>query len=532
MEEFFKKYSVFLVFLIIVIAVFFRLYQITLVPAGLYPDEAMNGNNTLEAISAQGGPVSGWKIFYPENNGREGLFINIQAQAIKIFGNEPWALRLVSVIFGILTVLGLYLLTKELFKKETIAIFASFFLAASFWHINFSRIGFRAIMAPFFLVWSLFFLFISLRKKNLLWPLIGGLLFGLGFHSYIAYRIAPVLLIIPFLILLKNKKFAPIIIFIIAAAIAVYPLFNYFYQHPQDFFGRTTQVSVFSSEKPLYDLGKNIFLTIGMFFWQGDWNWRHNFAGAPQLWWPIAILFLMGLIIGIWKLFENWKLKIENFIKKLSYPETTLLLWLILGLLPVIISNEGLPHALRAIIIIPVVMIFAALGLNWLVQKINPKKAAILVLILAISIPVFTYKRYFIDWAKNQNTADAFSQNYAQLGHYLKYSPDDIKKYVIVNADGVDVRGIPMPSQTVMFLTDTFLPEKQKERNIYYITKNNLDAALEKIRKENLNEEVKIFMLEPDHLLIKKIEEKLLYVYTYNDSGIIIQHKFPPPQLL
>src|SRR3989344_9535654 len=88
-----------LITLVIIIAAFFRLYNIMQVPPGLYPDEAMNGNNALEALSSTGH----FKVFYPENNGREGLFINIQALSIKLFGNEPWALRVVSAIFGILT---------------------------------------------------------------------------------------------------------------------------------------------------------------------------------------------------------------------------------------------------------------------------------------------------------------------------------------------------------------------------------------------------------------------------------------------
>ncbi|MBI4691857.1 MAG: glycosyltransferase family 39 protein [Candidatus Terrybacteria bacterium] len=539
MEEFFKKYSIFFLFLILILAVFFRVYQITAIPPGLYPDEAMNGNNALESIK-----TGEYKIFYPENNGREGLFINIQAQVIKIFNNEPWALRLASAIFGILTVLGTYLLTKQLFKKESIALFASFFLAVSFWHINFSRIGFRAIMAPFFLTWSMFLLIkiVNQVKKNFQFPifkfqililsLFSGLIFGLGFHSYIAYRITPIILLPLFFVLFKNRQFKAILFFIIGAAIAIYPLFNYFYHQPQDFLGRSSQVSIFSSESPVLELGKNILLTIGMFFVKGDSNWRHNFAGAPQLWWPMAILFLIGLIIGIWKLFENWKLKIENFFEKISYPETTLFLWLILGLLPVIISSEGLPHALRAIIVIPVTMIFAALGLNWIIGKLKPKLGALLLMAILIVIPINAYTQYFLNWTKNSNTASAFSKNYAQLGNYLRYSPKDIKKYVIVNADGIDVRGIPMPSQTVMFLTDTFLPEKQKEKNIYYLTREKIDENLEKIKKESMNEEVKIFMLESDPMLQKKIEDKLIYVYTYEDSGVMIQHKFPPPLLL
>ncbi len=132
-------------------------------------------------------------------------FLNL---SIKLFGTEPWALRIVSGIFGTLTVLGLYLLTKQLFNKESVALLSSFFLATSFWHINFSRIGFRAIMAPAFLVWSLFLLFkiVNQTKKNWLLPILAGFIFGLGFHSYIAYRIAPILLIPPFILLIKNKK--------------------------------------------------------------------------------------------------------------------------------------------------------------------------------------------------------------------------------------------------------------------------------------------------------------------------------------
>src|SRR3990167_1523351 len=117
-----------LLFLIIVIAAFLRLGNLSPVPPGLYPDEAMNGNNALEALA-----TSDWKVFYPENNGREGLFINIQSVSLALFGNEPWALRLPSTLFGILTVLGMYFLTKELFRenehRSTIALLAAFLLA-------------------------------------------------------------------------------------------------------------------------------------------------------------------------------------------------------------------------------------------------------------------------------------------------------------------------------------------------------------------------------------------------------------------
>ncbi|PIY59526.1 hypothetical protein COY96_01340, partial [Candidatus Wolfebacteria bacterium CG_4_10_14_0_8_um_filter_37_11] len=58
----------YLLILIVIIAAFLRLYNIIPpvggLPPGLYPDEAMNGNNALEAISTRD-----YKVFYPENNG-------------------------------------------------------------------------------------------------------------------------------------------------------------------------------------------------------------------------------------------------------------------------------------------------------------------------------------------------------------------------------------------------------------------------------------------------------------------------------
>src|SRR3989344_4731560 len=145
---------------IMLFAVFFRFWDITNIPPGLYPDEAMNGSNTLEAIE-----TGDYKVFYPENNGREGLFVNLQSLSVRAFGAEPWALRLPSTIFGILTVLGLYLLGRELFSAR-VGLLGAFLLATSFWHINFSRIGFRAIMAPFFITWALYFLLKSFNQAR------------------------------------------------------------------------------------------------------------------------------------------------------------------------------------------------------------------------------------------------------------------------------------------------------------------------------------------------------------------------------
>jgi len=577
------KSKILILFLILAAASFLRLWSLDKMPPGLYPDEAMNGNNALEAFE-----TGDFKMFYPENNGREGLFINIQAISVAIFGNKPWALRLVSSVFGVLTVLGTYFLAIQLFalkqpqiqnskfkikndnlkfksleRNEVIALIASFFLAVSFWHINFSRIGFRAIMAPFFLVWGFYLLLKALnnfqsklnssiykQKKDIEnWKLkilflLSGFVYGLGFHSYIAYRVTPVLIILIFAYFwFKNKKargqvFVSALLFFAAALIAISPLVFYFYQNPQDFLGRTSQISVFSSENTVDDLFLNTVKTFGMFWYQGDYNSRHNLSGEPQLWWPIGILFGLGLLIFIFRILKF----IFSGFKKLKdeiLPDISLLFWLKIGLLPVVVSNEGIPHALRAIIVIPPVMIISAVGLerlyafisNWFVKQAGnfpeisrkilriKKEFSALVIIFCVILFVQAYAQYFWRYAARPEIQDAFSKKYADLGNYLNFLPQNLDKFVIINAGGTDVRGLPMPSQTVMFITETFLPQWQKEKNLRYI----LPQDLSEIHCEN---SCVIAMLENDSAMRVKLKEFIPALQSDSSGGVLVLKNF------
>lgn len=484
--------------IIIALAVFLRFFDIARVPPGLYPDEAMNGNNALEALANKD-----WKVFYPENNGREGLFINLQSLSLAVFGNKPWALRLVSAVFGTLTVLGLFFLTKALFANQQIALLASFFLAASFWHINFSRIGFRAIMAPFFLVWGLYFFFRFFKAQGssasqTLAAAFGGLLFGLGAHSYIAYRIMPLLLLVPLVAKSKfqnpnSKTCFPCLtaLFIFFAFLAFIPLGIYFVENPADFLGRTSQISIFSETAPLKTLSVNIVKTVGMFWFYGDGNWRHNFSGSPQLSLPVGIFFF----IGLWLALKNLR----------SFNSAFLLSWLGVALLPVIVSSEGLPHALRAIMAVGPVMILAAWGGILVFEKIkNRLQARVIFAAILLFIAVESFEKYFLNWAPSPQVYFAFAADSAELGRDLNLLSKELPKYVVVNAVGVEVRGIPMPAQTVMFISDTFRPERQQEKNIFYLRADKI--PYEELRKK---ENLAVALLEFEPSLRAEIQKNI-----------------------
>ena len=156
----------------------------------------MNGNNAVEVHE-----TGQFKVLYPEPNGREGLYVNTLALLFNVFpSNVPWVIRLPAAVAGVLTVLGVYLFVVELFGDDP-ALLAAFLLATSFWHIIFSRIGFRAILAPLLLTWSLWLLIkafkaVSVAKTTWGYAILAGIVYGLGFYTYIAYRITPLLFLL------------------------------------------------------------------------------------------------------------------------------------------------------------------------------------------------------------------------------------------------------------------------------------------------------------------------------------------------
>jgi 4-amino-4-deoxy-L-arabinose transferase-like glycosyltransferase len=456
-----KKYLLFLL-IILAIAAFFRLWQLNSAPPGLYPDVAMNGNNALETLRNLD-----FKVFYPDNNGREGMMMWLIALSFSVFGVSIWSIKIVAAVIGILTVLGLYLLTKELFSRYAgnasryVSLLASFFLAISFWHVNFSRIGFRAILLPFVLVFSFYFLFKGFRNNKLLNFILAGLFFGLGFYTYTSFRLAVLILpfvLIPYWFLYKDHGFQKkylfsVFFFLFAIFIIALPLGIYFLRYPQDFISRATSISIFAAENPLREFGKSLISHLGMFNVYGDPNWRHNLAGQPELLWPIGILFLAGIIFSVKDLISSIKRRYHS----LSVIHCFLLSTFFIMLLPGILTYEGIPHSLRVIGVIPSVFIFSGLG-AWKIYEFLERNARNKKLLFCASflflaaMAVCEYSRYFNVWAKNENVKNAFTQDYADIGNFLNSLPSDVNKYVIVNEPSHPLYGISIPAQTPIFI--------------------------------------------------------------------------------
>lgn len=395
----------FLLLAVTVVAAALRLYALERLPPGLYHDEAYNG---LDALDVIGGLRP---IFFEANNGREPLFIYLVALSVSLLGRSPLAIRLVAVLLGTLTVPATYFMVRELLGRRE-ALLAAVVTAITFWHLNLSRVGFRAVSFPLLTALCLWFFVRGLHSKRWSDSALGGFFLGLSFYSYLAARFAP----FPFLLLIlywlwrrQHINWQGLLLFFVAGLIVASPLLLYAVQHLDTFLARSAQVSIFNPAinhgdfvgTLLHHLGK----TLGMFNWRGDFIPRHNMPDRPVFDPVMGLLFLLGLVTAL---------------RRASQRQEYALLWIyfVVMLIPTILAEDA-PHFLRGVGILPVAFVIPALGLKTVwdaLQSRTSRQIASLVLILLVSLSLYTtVNDYFFHHARSEAAYYNFETGAAEL---------------------------------------------------------------------------------------------------------------------
>jgi hypothetical protein len=158
-----------------------------------------------------------------------------------------------------------------------------------------------------------------------------------------------------------------------------------------------------------------------MFHFEGDRNWRHNLVAQPMLFWPVGLLFVLGIIILVFKR--------RNYF---------LLVWLVAMLIPAILAWEELPHpsAIRTIGTIVPIYLLAGLGFVFIFEKIRllkSKAVKISLILILVSVGIFNFNKYFFDWARREEVKNWFSGDLNKVGLYLNNLPASVQRYVITN---------------------------------------------------------------------------------------------------
>jgi len=451
------------------LAAFYRFFRLHALPPGLYPDEAMNGNDALASLGS--GRLA---VFYPENYGREGLFIWIVALSLKLLGTSIQALRGPSAVIGTLTVAAIYFLASELYGRR-VAVLASLLTAVSFWHVNLSRTSLRAILVPFAMSLAFGVLLRGLRTRRASVVILAGALFGLGAYTYVAFRAAFLLLAVTLLLVPREswpartgsgalpfaRGWLPAVLLMVAAAVAL-PLVAFSLRHPDEFGFRMRQVSVMAAENPPEALWRSTVLTAQMFFVHGDPNPLRGHRRAPVL--PLAVspFFGLGLALAVKHAVLPGKGGRREALRSSSLGDRRravfLLSWMVIMALPVVLTGRGVPHTLRSIGMLPVVFVLAAGGLvaaadaGARIQRMAPLALSVCVVGAAA---VQGYRAYFVEWGRDPFLGEAFRQDLVEKAAYLKTLSSASRAYVIANGPGLPVPypdGLPIPAQSLLFL--------------------------------------------------------------------------------
>jgi 4-amino-4-deoxy-L-arabinose transferase-like glycosyltransferase len=397
--------------LLLLLATALRLLAMGRVPPGLYHDEAYNG---LDALRVLDGDLS---LYFSANNGREPLFIYLVAFSVGLLGRSPFAVRLAAVAPGLLTVAATYALARILFGRR-VGLLSAAVLSVTLWHFHLSRVGFRAVLLPLFIALTVWQGALGWRTGRRRHWLAAGVLYGLSFYTYLPARFTPLALLLfgLYLVVTRPRRdvrryLAPLAWAGLALLLTLAPLALFTISHPDLVLGRTGQVSIWNAEINGGDfwgtLARHTTRTLGMFFAKGDRIWRHNVPWRPIFDPLLGAFFLIGLGRAVRGFRRNGAMAF-------------LIIWTGTMTLPTLLAEDA-PHFLRGVGVLPLVVLFPALGIDWLLRAArssipSARYAAGVAVCLALSFSLASASQaYFGDYAHADMTAYWFEDGAAAL---------------------------------------------------------------------------------------------------------------------
>ncbi|MBU2544318.1 glycosyltransferase family 39 protein [Patescibacteria group bacterium] len=421
--------------IILLSALFLRIYKVDQIPPSLSWDEVSIGYNAYSILKTgrdEHGRFLPLDAFAAYGDYKPPLAIYFTVPFVAVFGLNELSVRLPSALFGTLTVLMTYFLVKELFSKKLYRLYrlstfdlpttAMLLLAISPWHINMSRAGFEANIALFFIILGVYFILLA-REKRAYWY-VAWIPFVASVYTFNSARyFAPLFALVLFLFFLKDikKHWKEFITGVIIALVILLPIVPHLLSKEARL--RFAEVNIFTdssvvataNERMAYD-GNSLLSKIvhnrrlgytlsylrhfadnlqpSFLFIQGDGNPKFSTRAVGQLYIIEAPLIAMGIL----SMFS-------------AYPKIAwiLILWIILAIFPAATARET-PHALRILNSLPTWQIFIAFGImrlvNFEIKVIRKYNKIIRYSIIAILLCVYGFSvgyyvhNYYSHYAK------------------------------------------------------------------------------------------------------------------------------------
>lgn len=440
-----------ILFLVLVLAFGLRVFNVSSNPPSLNWDETSIGYNAYSILKTG---CDEWGEFLPlhfRSFGEYKLPAQIYASipAIAIFGLNEFGVRITPVVYGTLTVLLLYFLVNELFKKKEVSLISAFFLAISPWHIQLTRGSFESSFSLFWFVMAVWLLVKGLR--NYKWIILSMIPFAISVYTYNTARVFTPLFLFAFYLLnikFMFKNFKYMFLSTLLFVVLMLPLVPFALSGEASARYKLVSITDDAGLIPRIEERRNLstmpalvtklihnrytyntfyfsqnyiaHFTPDFLFISGAGHRQHHVQGVGQLYWIQAPFLLYGLYLLIKR--KDWTLKV-------------LLPWLFLAFIPVSMTNDSIPNALRTLIASPVYQIFTALGIYEFVKLKKQTKliVGLSVILLLVNLYIFMNNLYLLyplrysrDWQYGNK----------QVLEYVKNNQDKYDLIVFTRAYG------------------------------------------------------------------------------------------------
>lgn len=419
--------------LVIILAAFLRLYKLNTDPPSLFGDELDVGYQAYSLLKTGRDLDNNFLPLYLRSLSeyRAPLYIYSAVPFVGVFGLNEWGVRLPAVFWGLLSIVGLYLLASELFSNK-VGFIAAFLLSISPWHLQYSRASFEVTMLLTFLTFGIYLFIKAIKKPSFFIPAI--LLFSLTPYIYSTAAVFTPLIFITLLLIFRKDLFGGsylkrngVTILLTAAVfmVIIFPftkslvsgeaqnrfgLISIFqdtvlldkiniarkgedYYTPDGVKGTLSPVyeRLFSNKPVIFGqvFALNYFraFSFDFLFSQGDPNFRQSIFEMGELY----IFEVVTILLGLFYLLTQTEKRTK----------TLVLAWLLLSPIPAVLTQDGGHHATRLFIMLPPLVILDALGAVWLLSKLKVRRHQIiasLIGILALANLVFYLQRYYLHY--------------------------------------------------------------------------------------------------------------------------------------
>ncbi len=338
-----------------------RFYHLTSLPLQVHGDMASVG---LQARAILQGDFPGWFSLGWATIPMWGFAH--EAFTMLLFGDSLFGLRMSAVLAGMASLLGVYLLGREVWSPR-VGLLALSALTIDAVHIHFSRIPSYIDPVPW-MVWALYFALRGLRRRSPTAWAWAGLCAAVAINMYFSGRLLAFVLGALFLYLIlfhyslvrQNKE--GLVAFALAFLFTLGPMLLVAVAHFSDYVSRARYVMILdpgvyrhlmlkyqavSLREVLLEQTQRTFLT---YQYYGDTSTQFGFP-HPMLNPWLAPFFLLGVGAAT---------------GRLRHPgDFVLAVWLVLGLVLGSVLTVDAPFWPRLVVILPANALAVALGMNW-----------------------------------------------------------------------------------------------------------------------------------------------------------------------